>query len=71
MRGLSRYAEGALDSACRRIIGAPAGEQEATLNSQAFEIGTLVRAGSAPENFARRVLLWAARQVPSYDSRRS
>jgi hypothetical protein len=38
--GLSRYAESALDSACRRMIAASAGEQEATLNAEAYAIGT-------------------------------
>lgn len=65
--GLSRYAEAALDDACRRIITAPAGEQEATLNGEAFTIGTLAGAGGIPANFARRALTWAARQIPSYD----
>jgi hypothetical protein len=30
--GLSRYAEAALDNACRNIVGAPAGSQEDTLH---------------------------------------
>jgi putative DNA primase/helicase len=68
--GLSRYAEAALDDACRHIVTAPAGEQEATINGEAFAIGTLAGAGAIPETFARRALLWAARQVLSYDSRR-
>jgi hypothetical protein len=68
--GLSRYAEAALDDACRHIVTASAGEQEATINGEAFAIGTLAGAGAIPETFARRALLWAARQVPSYDSRR-
>jgi hypothetical protein len=68
--GLSPYAEAALDRACRRIITAPAGEQEATLNGEAFAIGTLAGAGGVPADFARRTLLWAARQVRDYDPRR-
>jgi putative DNA primase/helicase len=68
--GLSRYAEAALDNACRRIATAPGGEQEATVNAEAFAIGTLAGAGAIPETFARHALLWVARQIPSYDSRR-
>jgi hypothetical protein len=67
--GLSPYADAALDRACRRIIAAPAGEQEATLNGEAFAIGTLAGAGGIPADFARRTLLWAAGQVRSYDLR--
>jgi hypothetical protein len=68
--GLSPYGEAALDSACRRILVAPAGEQEGTLNAEAFAIGTLAGAGAVPVEFARSVLLWAARQIPDYDHRR-
>jgi Bifunctional DNA primase/polymerase, N-terminal len=67
--GLSPYAETALDRACRRIIGAPAGEQEITLNSEAYAIGTLAGAAVIPADFARRALIWAARQIPDYDQR--
>jgi putative DNA primase/helicase len=65
--GLSPYADAALDSACRRIIDAPAGEQEATLNSECFAIGTLAGAGGIPPDFARRALIWAANRIPDYD----
>lgn len=65
--GLSPYAEAALDSACRKIIFAPSGEQEATLNGEAFAIGTLAGAGAIPEEFARRTLIWAAQRVASHD----
>src|SRR5262249_19890833 len=68
--GLSRYAEAAIDAACRNIIGAANGEQEITLVKEAFSIGTLVGAGAAPAAFARDTLHWAAHRVPSYDSRR-
>jgi len=68
--GLSPYAEAALDSACRRIVDAPAGEQEATINGECFAIGTLAGANVIPAAFARRTLAWAAARVPSYDSRR-
>jgi hypothetical protein len=68
--GLSRYAEAALDAACRRIITAPFGEQETTINGEAFAIGTLAGANGIPAGFARRALIWAATGVPSYDTRR-
>jgi hypothetical protein len=68
--GLSPYAEMALDRACRRIIAAPVGEQEITLHSEAFAIGTLAGARGIPADFARRTLLWAARQICDYDPRR-
>jgi hypothetical protein len=68
--GLSPYAEAALDSACRRIIAAPAGQQEVILNAECFAIGTLAGAGGIPSDFARRALIYAARQIPDYDHRR-
>jgi hypothetical protein len=68
--GLSPYAEAALDSAVRQIIGAANGEQEATLNGEAFAIGTLAGAGGIPAGFARDVLIWAAEQLVSFDLRR-
>lgn len=43
--GLSPYADGALDRACRAIIVAPCGEQETTLHNESFAIGTLAAAG--------------------------
>jgi hypothetical protein len=67
--GLSPYAEAALGGACRHIIEAPAGEQEKTLNSEAFAIGTLAGAGAIPSDFARQALIWAARKIPDYDNR--
>lgn len=65
--GLSRYAEAALDAAARAIINAPCGEQEATLNSESFGIGTLAGAGGVPADFAKKVLVWAARQMRDHD----
>jgi putative DNA primase/helicase len=70
LTGLSPYAEAALDNAARRIIAAPNGEQETTLNCEAFAIGALAGAGGIPAAFARRVLIWAAEQIISYDPRR-
>jgi putative DNA primase/helicase len=68
--GLSPYAEAALDSACRRIIAAPSGQQGATLNAECFAIGTLAGASAIPSDFACRALTWAARQIPDYDHQR-
>ena len=68
--GLSPYAEAPLDSACRRIMAAPAGEQETTLNGEAYSIATLAAAGAIPADFARRALIWAARQITNHDPRR-
>ena len=68
--GLSPYARKALDSACRNIINAPNGEQEATLNSECFAIGTLAGARAIPEGFALKTLLWATSRIPDYDPRR-
>jgi hypothetical protein len=68
--GLSPYAESALENACSRIAAAAPGEQEATLNSEAFSIGRLAGAGGIPADFARRVLVWAARKIRDHDQRR-
>jgi hypothetical protein len=68
--GLSRYAEAALDSACRKIVDAPAGQQESTLNAEAFAIGTLAGANGIPADFACRVLIWSARGMRDHDPRR-
>jgi hypothetical protein len=67
--GLSRYAEAALDAACNAIVRAPAGEQEATLNSEAFSIGTLAGAGGVPAGLALRALLAAASRMPDHNPR--
>jgi hypothetical protein len=68
--GLSPYARAALDGACRRIVRAANGAQEATLNSECFAIGTLAGADAIPEHFALEVLVWTASQIPDYDPRR-
>jgi putative DNA primase/helicase len=68
--GLGPYGESALNSATRRILDAPNGEQETTLNAEAFAIGTLAGAGGLPPDFARKVLKWAARHLISHDPRR-
>jgi Bifunctional DNA primase/polymerase, N-terminal len=67
--GLSRYAEAALDAACNAIIGAPAGQQETTLNVEAFSLGTLAGAGGVPADLALKALLAAASRMPDHDPR--
>jgi putative DNA primase/helicase len=67
---LSPYGEAALDRAVANIIRAAAGEQEITLNREAFGIGQLAGAGVIPAPLAIEALLWAARRMPAYDSRR-
>jgi len=68
--GLSPYAEGALDRACRAIVAAPDGEQECTLVGECFSIGRLAGAGRIPAELARRVLQAAARDIRDYNPHR-
>lgn len=67
---LSPYGEAALSSAAEKILSAPNGEQEATLNGQSYSIGRLAGAGHVPVELALEVLLAAAKEIPSYDPRR-
>jgi hypothetical protein len=67
---LSRYGEAALDHAVERIARAPDQEQRDTLNREVFGIARLVAGGVIPSPLALEALHWAARQMPSYDSRR-
>jgi hypothetical protein len=67
---LSRYGEAALDNAVKRIIDAPAGEQEVTLNREVYSIARLAGGGAIPPHVALEALSWAASQMPSYDHRR-
>ena len=70
VRGLSPYAEKALEAACHAIVNATAGEQERTLNAECFSIGTLAGAGAIPADIALQTLLRAASTMPDYDTRR-
>ncbi len=67
--GLSPYAEAAIESACNAIVRAAPGEQEKTLNAEAFNIGTLVAAGYAPADIALRALIRAGAAMPDHDAR--
>lgn len=64
------YAKAALNRAARAIAGALPGQQEATLNSEAFTIGQLVAGGAMPARFARDVLVWAGSKMVNGDPRR-
>jgi hypothetical protein len=66
----SNYAAHAIAKACRAILDAPNGLQAATLNREAFSLGTLVGAGRADEDVVRRALRETGRQMRSYDDRR-
>jgi putative DNA primase/helicase len=67
---LSRYAETALDKAVKAVTSAPEGQQRDTLNREAYSMGGLAAGGCLPAGLALEALLWAARQVRSYDLRR-
>jgi Bifunctional DNA primase/polymerase, N-terminal len=69
-RGLSRYGEVALDNACRRILDAGNGQQETTLNREAYGIGRLVGAGALPADFALQALQFAVQRIATFDSSR-
>lgn len=70
VRGLSPYAERAIELACDGISRAPAGEQEHVLNAECFSIGTLAGAGSVPADIALPALLHAASTMPDHDAAR-
>ena len=67
---LSAYGRAALWSAAERILTAPNGEQETTLNGECYSIGQLAGRGDVPPDVALQVLLTAAGGMPSYDSSR-
>src|SRR5262249_27288885 len=67
INGLDRYGEAAIEGACNTIVRASCGEQERTLNAEAFSIGTLAGAGAIPADLALRTLLRAAIQMPDHD----
>jgi hypothetical protein len=67
---LSRYAEVALDNAIRRIIEAPEGAQEVSLNRGSYSVGCMVAAGIVPAGLALESLHWAAANLANYDQGR-
>lgn len=58
----------ALDRACSGIRAARNGEQETTLNAEAFKIGRFVGRGALSSQTAKDRLLEAAAEMPSYDA---
>jgi len=60
------FGRAALRSACRRILRAHCGYQEATLNSEAFSIGQLVGGGELDGEHAVSTLIGAAERMPAY-----
>lgn len=67
---ISPYAEASLDAAVTAITTAAAGRQRDTLNAQVYSIARLVGSGEIPAPLAIEALLWASRQLISYDPRR-
>jgi hypothetical protein len=59
-----------LDDATRKILAAPNGQQEQTLNDECYSIGRLAASGGAPITFSRDTLHWAASKLQSYDALR-
>jgi hypothetical protein len=67
---LSPYCEAALRNAYQRIVEAPAGQQETTLNGEAFGLAILVTTRAMPAGLALDVLQRAALKMPNYTRRR-
>jgi hypothetical protein len=67
---LNRYCEAALDAAVQAIMSAPHGQQEETLNREAFSIGRLAGSGAIAPGLALDAITWAARRMPSQHGRR-
>jgi len=60
-RPATKYAQAAIDRACRRIASAPEGERNETLNREAFGALQLAAAGELPEADTRAKLEQSAR----------
>ncbi|MEU0397969.1 phage/plasmid primase, P4 family [Streptomyces sp. NPDC006208] len=58
---LDRYTRRVVEDECQAITRAPEGDQNNTINTSAFNLGTLVGAGAISEGEAREHLLAAAR----------
>ena len=67
---LTDYCKGALTSAARNILNAPKGEQEITLNREAYTIGQAAGAGLVPAELALKVLELAAGEIPNLETGR-
>lgn len=57
------YANAALRNEIQRVLDAPVGQRNATLNRAAYSLGTLVGAGALPERLVREALQRAAEAV--------
>ena len=67
---LSPHCEHILDNAYQHIVEAPNGQQEITLNREAFRLAILVNAAGMPAGLVLEVLHLAASKMPSYDPKR-
>ena len=69
VNGLGPYGSAAIESACNAIARAVPGEQERTLNTECFSMGSLAAAGIVPADITLRALLRAANAMPDHDAR--
>jgi hypothetical protein len=65
-----RYSRAALQRACERIEAAPVGQQDATLNREAYSIGRLIGAGLMPRRLAVDCLVYHATTMTNAPGRR-
>ena len=68
VKGLSPYADAAIERACQEIRRAANGLQRETLVRESFSIGTLAGAGGIPADFARRALIDASCGMASHNA---
>jgi len=67
---LTPYCEAALRNTYQRIVEAPCGQQETTLNNAAFALGGLIASRGMPADAALELLQLAASKMPIYDTSR-
>jgi Bifunctional DNA primase/polymerase, N-terminal len=65
-----RYARAALQRACEAIEAAPIGQQDQTLNREAYSIGRLIGAGLMPRQLAIDCLVYHAKLMSNAPGRR-
>jgi hypothetical protein len=65
-----RYSRAALQRACEAIEAAPVGQQEDTLNREAYSIGRLIGAGLMPRRLAIDCLVYHATMMTNAPGRR-
>jgi hypothetical protein len=61
------YGQAALEDACKRILDAPDGFQELTINRETFSLGGLIAIGELTQKEAETELYATASRVVSYD----